>query len=179
MTALIAWLWLQETTPRRTVCAAFLALLGVAITVSGSLGGGTLLGDGLALAMAVSISVMTFVARRRARLPALLTACLASLVAALAVLPLGQATGASFAISWLSAGWLAAFGILTMAVALPCYLSGAATVPAGKAMLISAFETPLAPLWVWLAFAGIPPNASLVGGGVVALAISWQLGADS
>ena len=40
-----------------------------------------------------------------------------------------------------------------MAVALPSYLAGAATVPAGKAMLISALETPLAPLWVWLAFA--------------------------
>ena len=179
LTALIAWMWLHETTPRRTVCAAFLALFGVAITVAGSLGGGTLSGSGLALAMTASISLMTVVARRHARLPALLTACLASLGAALAVLPLGQATGASFAIPWPSAAWLAAFGILTMAVALPCYLSGAATVPAGKAMLISALEMPLAPLWVWLAFAETPPTASLAGGGVVALAILWQMSGGS
>lgn len=178
MTALIAWLWLREKTPRRTLCAAFLALLGVAVTVAGSFGGGALPGDGLALAMTVSISLMTVLARRHARLPASLTACLASLVAALAVLPLGWAAGASFAISAPVAGWLAAFGILTMGVALPCYLSGAAAVPAGQAMLISTLEMPLAPLWVWLAFAEIPPSASLIGGGVVALAILWQLGAN-
>jgi drug/metabolite transporter (DMT)-like permease len=178
LTALIAWIWLHEMTPGRTVCAAFLALFGVAVTVTGALGGGTLLGDALALAMAVSISLMTVVARRHARLPALLTACLASLAAALAVLPLGHATGASFAIPWSSAAWLAAFGILTMAVALPCYLEGAATVPAGKAMLISALEMPLAPLWVWLAFVETPPAASIIGG-VVALAILWQMSTGS
>ena len=71
--------------------------------------------------------------------------------------------------------WLAAFGILTMAVALPCYLSGAASVPTGKAMLISALEMPLAPIWVWLAFAETPPTASVIGGGFVALAILWQM----
>jgi drug/metabolite transporter (DMT)-like permease len=64
---------------------------------------------------------------------------------------------------------------MTMAIALPCYLSGAACVPAGQAMLISTLELPLAPLWVWLAFAEIPPNASLIGGGVVAFAVLWQM----
>jgi drug/metabolite transporter (DMT)-like permease len=179
LTALIAWIWLHEMTPRRTLCAALLAMFGVAITFTGSLGGGTLVGDGLALAMAVSISLMTVVARRHARLPALLTACLASLGAALAVLPLGHAIDGHGMVKSAPAAWLAAFGILTMAVALPCYLSGAATVPAGKAMLISALEMPLAPVWVWLAFAESPPAASVVGGAVVALAILWQMSTGS
>ena len=73
LTALIAWIWLGEKTPRKTLCAASLALFGVAVTVAGSLGSGGFLGDGLALAMAVSISLMTLFARRHARLPALLT----------------------------------------------------------------------------------------------------------
>jgi drug/metabolite transporter (DMT)-like permease len=34
----------------------------------------------------------------------------------------------------------------------------------------------LAPLWVWLAFAETPSTASLLGGGLVALAILSQLG---
>jgi drug/metabolite transporter (DMT)-like permease len=127
-----------------------------------------LLGDGLALTMAVSLSLMTVIARRGARPPALPTACIASLVAALAVVPLGWASGASFVIAWPAVAWLAAFGVMTMAIALPCYLSGAACVPA---------ELPLAPLWVWLAFAEIPPNASLIGGGVVAFAVLRQMGA--
>jgi len=176
LTALIAWLWLHEKTTGRTMCAAVLALIGVAATAAGSLRAGTLLGDGLAFMMAVSMSLMTVLARRHARLPALLTACIASLLAASIVLPLGWVSGASFVVSWQEMGWLATFGIVTMAIALPCYFSGTARVPAGEAMLISALEMPLAPLWVWLAFAEIPPGASLIGGGIVALAIIWQLG---
>jgi drug/metabolite transporter (DMT)-like permease len=179
LTALIAWAWLREKATRRTLCAAILALFGVALTFAGSIGGGKLFGDGLALAMAVSMSLMTVVARRHGRLPALPTACIASLVAALAVLPLGWASGASFVISWQAAAWLAAFGVMTMAIALPCYFAGAAAVPAGQAMLISAAEMPLAPLWVWLAFAEVPSSASLAGGGIVALAILWQLSEKS
>ncbi|MFI5014873.1 MAG: DMT family transporter [Hyphomicrobiales bacterium] len=175
MTALIAWLWLREKATRRTIGAAVLALFGVAVTASGSLGGGTLSGDGLALLMAISLSLMTVIARRHARLPPLPTACIASLVAASAVLPLGWVSSASFVVTWQAAAWLAGFGIMTMAVALPCYLSGAAQVPAGQAMLISASEMPLAPLWVWLAFAETPSSASLIGGGVVALAIIFEL----
>ena len=175
LSALIAWTWLGEITPRGTIYAAVLALIGVATTLVGSLGGGTLLGDGLALAMTASLSLMTVVARRHERFPALLIACLSSIAAALAALPFGHLAGASFLISWSTAGWLAAFGILTMAVALPSYLAGAATVPAGKAMLISALEMALAPLWVWLAFAEVPPTGSVIGGGIAALAILWQM----
>ena len=78
-------IWLREKATRTTVCAAILALLGVAVTAGGSLAGGTLLGDGLALTMAVSMSLMTVIARRHERLPALLTACIASLVAGIVV----------------------------------------------------------------------------------------------
>ena len=136
-----------------------MALLGVAVTVAGSTGGGSLFGDGLALMMAVAMSTMTVVARRHVRLPALLTACVCSLAGALAVLPLGLLSGASFILTWQAMAWLAGFGVTTMAIALPCYLS--------------------APLWVWLAFAEVPSNASLIGGGIVALAIGWQLRSET
>ena len=175
LSALIAWLWLRERASRTTICAAALALCGVAVTVAGSLGHGRLGGDALALAMAVAMSLMTVIARRRAGLPVALTACIASLVAALAVLPLGWISGAGFVVSWRQAAWLAAFGVVNMGIALPCYLAGAGLVPAGQAMLISTLEMPLGPLWVWLAFSETPARASLAGGLVVALAVIWQL----
>jgi drug/metabolite transporter (DMT)-like permease len=174
MTAFAAFLWLGERPARKTLVAAVLALFGVAITVSGSTGG-AILGDSLALAMTIAFSLMTVFARRHARLPALMTSCLSSFVAALAAAPLSWAAGASLAISWSEMGWLAAFGIVAMAIALPCYFLGAARVPAGQTMLISALEMPLAPLWVWLAFAERPSFASFIGGGVVAVAVLWQL----
>ena len=112
MTAFIAWFWLREKAPRRTICAAVLALLGVAITAAGSVDAGTLFGDGLALMMTVSMSLMTVIARRHGQLPALLTACISSLVAASAVLPLGWVSSASFVITWEAMAWLAGFGII-------------------------------------------------------------------
>ena len=175
MTALLARVWLRERASRRTLAAAVLALVGVAVTFAGARGGGALYGDALALLMTISLSLMTVFIRRQARFPALPVAWLASLVAALAVLPCGWAAGASFAISWPEAAWLAAFGVTAMAVAQPCLLAGAALVPGGQAMLISAMELPLAPLWVWLAFAETPSNAAIFGGAIVAAAILWQL----
>jgi drug/metabolite transporter (DMT)-like permease len=178
-TAIIAWLWLGETTSRATLGAALIALIGVAITVSGSFGGGGLLGDALALLMTLAMSLMTVIARRHGGLAPLPTACVASFVAALAALALGLAAGETFVIPWQATAWLAAFGITTMAIALPAYLAGTATVGAARAMLISAFEMPLGPLWVWLAFAETPSAASFIGGAIVALAIVSQLRGSS
>ena len=145
ITAAIAWLWLREAVAGKTLIASIVALLGVGLTVAHSLEAGTLTGDGLALMMTLSLSLMA-VAARGNTLPALVTAVAASLIAARMVLVFGWGEGASFVISWGNAFWLAGFGIVTMAIALPCYLAGAAEVPAGKGMLISALEMPLAPL---------------------------------
>jgi drug/metabolite transporter (DMT)-like permease len=178
LTALIAWVWLGERVTRRTLFSAALAFAGVGGMVVGMVGGGGLFGDALALVMTSAMALMTVFARRHRPLPALLTALLASLVAALAALLIGSLAGSSFVVPAASMAWLAAFGVVTMAAALPAYLAGAACVPAGQAMLISALEMPLGPLWVWLAFAEMPSTAALIGGAVVTVAIISQLGAE-
>jgi drug/metabolite transporter (DMT)-like permease len=174
LTAAAAWLWLREGMARKTLFAAVMAVLGVGLTVAHSLGAGTLLGDALALAMTLSLSLMA-VAARGNTLPAAVTALAASLAATITVLPVGWLASASFAIGWQDGFWLAAFGIVTMAIALPSYLAGAAEVAAGRSMLISALEMPLAPLWVWLAFGETPALATILGGSIVALAILYEL----
>jgi drug/metabolite transporter (DMT)-like permease len=174
VTAALAWVWLREKMARKTLIASLIALLGVGLTVSHSLEAGTGFGDALALLMTVSLSVMT-VAARGNQAPALVMSLLASTTAGLIVLPLGYAEGASFAITAADAFWLAGFGTATMAIALPCYLAGAAQVPAGRAMLISALEMPLAPLWVLLVFGETPATASVFGGILVACAIFYEL----
>lgn len=174
VTAGLAWACLGEALSRRTLAASGLALLGVGVTVTGSVHGGTWFGDGLALAMTLSLSVMAVLARG-SDLPALSAALASSLLTAAAVLTLGWLGGTGVAVTMRDAGWLAAFGAVTIAVAMPCYLWGATNVPAGKAMLISALEMPLAPLWVWLAFGETVPEASLIGGGIVAVAVLSEL----
>ena len=174
MTAGVARVCLGERLSRGTVAAACLAVVGAGITVAGSLRSGSAVGDGLALAMTVALSIVAVLARGAA-LPVLSIAILSSLVAAAAVVPLGWAAGADLLVGWRDAAWLAGFGIASMAVALPCYLLGAMAVPAGEAMLISAMEMPLAPLWVWLGFGEVPSRAALVGGTVVAVAVVFDI----
>ena len=172
--ALVAWQLRGERVSRRTLGAAGLALLGVVVTMGGSLKGGHPLGDLLALLMTLSLSLMAVLTRGSA-----LSASAASLASALLtaafVLPLGWADGSGFALDRSSALWLAAFGAVTMGVAMPSYLAGAALVPSGRAMLISALEMPLAPLWVWLAMGEVPSAAPAIGGGIVLVAVLWDL----
>lgn len=173
-TAAIAWVWRHERMARKTLIASMIALLGVSLTVFHSLEVGTSFGDALALLMTLSLSLMT-VAARGSDVPALVMSLLASATAGLIVLPLGHMQGANFSITAADAFWLAGFGVATMAIALPCYLAGASRVAAGRAMLISALEMPLAPLWVWLAFGDIPALATVFGGILVACSIFYDL----
>ena len=48
---------------------------------------------------------------------------------------------------------------------------GSRLIPAAEAALISVLETPLAPLWVWLAFDEKVSPQVLIGGGVVMVAV--------
>ena len=170
MTAGLAWICLGEQMAPRTLVAACLALVGVAVTVRGSVSTGDALGDGLALLMTAALSIVAVLARSRP-LPPLPTALASSLLAAAIVAPLSLLDGAGLRLQASDALWLATFGVVTMTVALPCYLAGAARVPAGKAMLISAIELPFAPFWVWLAFGEVPASASLIGGAIIVAAI--------
>jgi drug/metabolite transporter (DMT)-like permease len=151
-----------------------LALLGVGLTVSHSLQSGAVFGDALAVCMTMSLSLMA-VAARGNQVPALVMALFVSAAAARVVLPLGTAEGADFSLTARHAYWLAGFGVTTMALALPCYLAGASKVSAGRGMLISALEMPLAPLWVWLAFGEMPASATIVGGFLVATSVACDL----
>ncbi len=175
ITAALAWIGLREPMSRGTLLASALALLGVAVTAAGSVGAGHWLGDLLALLMTLSLSAMAVLARRAAP-PALPVAIVSSLATAAVIAPLGWiGPSGHLAITAREAVWLACFGVVTLAVAMPCYIAGMKRVPAGRAMLISALEMPLAPAWVWLAFGETASPASLVGGVIVALAVWAEL----
>jgi drug/metabolite transporter (DMT)-like permease len=66
-----------------------------------------------------------------------------------------------------------------MGLGLALYVVGAKYIPAAEAALLSILETPLAPLWVWVFFAEVPRNATLWGGGIVLIAVLWQILGDA
>ena len=70
---------------------------------------------------------------------------------------------------------LAAFGLVNSALGLGLFLMGSARIPPIQTALIGALDAPLAPLWVWLAFAEVPTGATLVGAAVILAAVVWHI----
>jgi drug/metabolite transporter (DMT)-like permease len=166
--AVIAWLWLRERVSALTLGGSMLAFSGVALTVAGA-GGGTnsLSGDILAFVMTSAIAAMTVALRRYRGVPMLPTACLSNLLGSV----ISLAFTAPLAVGTVDLGNLALFGLVQMSLGLTFFTIGSRLIPAAEAALITVLETPLAPLWVWLAFGERVSSHALIGGGVVMIAV--------
>lgn len=164
--ALLAWLAIGERITPRTLAGCVGALAGVAIIVSGSLGQISLKGDLLALCMTVAMASIMVIYRKYPDTPGAGPAVLQSLF----LLPVAALLGSPFAVARVEIAILAAFGLL-FAIASVALAEGAKRVPSGQTALLSALETPLAPLFAFILFTEIPSRATFIGGAVVLLAV--------
>jgi len=146
--ALLAWVWIKERISLRLGLGCFGALAGVAIIVQASIG------------------KMNLQGRRYPTTPAAGPAALSSMI----LLPLGFLYGDPFAIALHEFFIMAAFGLI-FAIASVTLAEGMKRIPAGETALLSALETPLAPIFGWMFFAEVPANASLLGGAVILIAV--------
>ncbi|HWA49153.1 MAG TPA: DMT family transporter [Dongiaceae bacterium] len=170
MTAGLAWLWLRERPSLRTTVASTAALAGVAIMAWGSIHGGHLVGDGIAIAMTVLTAGLAVTVRRHRDTPileAVIVGCALAMVSGFMLGDPGSATPVDLA-------WLALFGALTMGFGMAMFTVGARRIPSAQAALLGALETPLAPLWVWIAFNEVPSLATFGGGGLILAALIWH-----
>lgn len=166
MAAAMAWRVMRERASRSALLSSIAAIAGVAVMVG--LGyEGTLLGDALALGMTACMAAMMVVARRYQGIPMLPAACLSAGFSALIALPFAQ-PGLPEGLNLL---YLALFGLVNSALGLALFAIGAKLLPASETALIGALDAPLAPVWVALAFGEMPSGVTLVGGGVVFMAI--------
>jgi len=166
--AVIAWLWLRERVSPLTLGGSLLAFAGVALTVAGAGGGmGSLSGDVLAFVMTSAIAAMTVALRRYREVPMLPTACLSNFLGSLVSL----AFAARLSLGPQDLVHLALFGFVQMSLGITFFTIGSRLIPAAEAALITVLETPLAPLWVWLAFDEKVSPQVLIGGGVVMVAV--------
>ena len=176
--AAIAWIFLREPMGRRTMLAASMALVGIAITVFAgdfsAAANNRVLGDGLALLMVFGFSAVYVMARGKR--PETMTAvnALAAGLSALICLPLA----APLAISWPDLGMMVAFGALTLGLGLTLLIAGIRHIPAGEAALVTLMDVPLSPLWVWLAFNERPGQSAIWGGLIVLAAVLWQMSGE-
>ena len=172
---LMAWLWIGERMTRRLLLGCLGALAGVTLIVQGSLGALSLSGDLLALWMTIVMATLMVLYRRYPATPTAGPAAMSSLL----LLPVALWAGDPLAVSFHDFAVTAAFG-LTFAIASVTLAEGMKRIPAGETALLSALETPLAPLFGWIFFAEIPAAATLAGGAVILLAVvATQLGSRS
>lgn len=168
LTAALAFLWTGERESWTTLAASAASLVGVTIMVGGAARAGHLSGDLLALGMTLAMAVMMVVIRKHRATPMLPASCLSAFLSALVILPFAApASPDSTAMVY-----LALFGTTQFGLGLLLLTLGTRLVSATEAALVSAIETPLAPLWVWLAFAEIPSWPTIVGGTIVMAAVA-------
>jgi drug/metabolite transporter (DMT)-like permease len=169
LAALIARVALGEPISARTGVAMVVAVAGVALMVGGP-GGGSVLGDGLSVTMALAFAISIVISRHRRDVSMLPATCLAQLFLVVAFLPFAAPAAATgddlLALGALGAGQIG-LGLAFLTI-------GARLIPAAQVALITLLEVVLGPLWVWLAVDERPTTATLVGGAVVVVAVVIQ-----
>lgn len=162
--ALISWLVLGERVARRTWIAICCALLGIGIIFAGGLGGGTLVGDLLALGAAISLAGQLSIARH-ARAINLVPALAAGML--LVALLSGTTFASPLSISESDVLWLGLLGCVVVPVAFGLLTLAPRYIPSPEVSLIMQLEAVLGPLWVWLGVGEVPPVATFIGGAIV------------
>lgn len=170
-TAAIDWIWLGQRANWVTLLAAGAALLGMAIMFGGALSAGNVAGDALALAMTLMMSLLMVLVRRHRQTPMLPAAGLSAFLCSALVAPIAH----PLAPDATNFFYLFLFGVTQFGLGLLFLTKGARLISATQTALFNNLETPLAPIWVWLAFGEVPPLLTCVGGAVVLLAVFGEL----
>jgi len=168
------WLFLGELVRRRTWLAMAVALAGTVLMLWGSPGGGSRIGDALALITATAFAAATVVVRWHRSVPMPAAAALAAALAALFALgpaSPSSATGRDLLL-------LALFGIGQLGVGMLLFTAGARLIPVAEASLIGVLECVLGPVWVWLAIGERPGLFALMGGAIILSALVAHTAAD-
>lgn len=170
VTAAIAWVWLSERPTKVVLISSLIAFVGVVTIVSGSLGSLHLRGDLLALWMTIAMSIYMCIYRRYPNTPAAGPAALMSLI----LVPIGFVFGEPLVASMTEIAIMASFG-LVFSIASITLAEGARRLPASETALISAIETPLAPIWAFFLFSEYPAASTIMGGIIILTAVFGSL----
>ena len=167
VTAALAWAILGERESWWTLGATIAAFAGMAIMAGPAVASGHFLGDLLTFAMAVLMALVIVLIRRKRGVNMVPAVCASAFLCALIVWPFAsplQVDVTEFSL-------LALFGVSQFGMGLLLLALGTPLVSATRGALLGVLQTPLATLWVWLAFVEQPAILTLVGGAIVMMAV--------
>lgn len=171
----LAWLAMRERASRPTLVASALATIGVAVMLVGAPLAGNPWGVAMAFATMVAYAGILVLLRWHRNVPMTSAAFLAAVLGAVVTLPFARPT----AVSAEDLLYLMLFGATQTGLAFLLLTLGSRLIPATETALISVLETPLGPVWVWLAFGEVPTTAALVGGAIVLSAVVGHIVVES
>jgi drug/metabolite transporter (DMT)-like permease len=159
---LSAW-FLGERTGILDWITIALVLCGMTLFLLDGLSTGNWLGNGLALASALTFAWLVLLMRRQRDESSIESVILGNVIAALIGLPFmfGQMPGAK---SWLG---LLLLGVFQLGIPYLLYVKAIRHVTALEAVLIPVIEPLLNPLWVMLTIGEKPSGLALIGGAIV------------
>jgi len=166
--ALFSAIFLKERTPLRTWIAILVALGGIAVIFVGSLGGGTIPGDLLALVTALfGAGSLVFIRRKKETnmTPAL---ALSGIIVFLVALPFAH----PLLITARDLTVFAVAGLIILPVSLTLVTLAPRYIPAPEVGLLMLINVVEAPLLVWLFQGETPGKMTFIGGAIIVGALS-------
>ena len=166
--AVFSSLFLREHAPLRTWIATVIGVAAIALIMGDSRGAANLVGDGAALAMAITMAAILTLLRRMRSDSAVAIVALSGLLLALAMLIPSQPLSLSGS-DWL---FMSLLGLVIIPVSFALAFAAPRYLPAPEVGLIFLLETILGPFLVWLVLGEEPPVATLVGGLVLIITLA-------
>ena len=174
LAAIFAWVLIGERPKLVTWLAIFATMIGVMIIVSDGVETGNWLGD-LTSLMAAIVLAFSLVRTRQSGKDLSLSGCLGGMISGLFALPLAIAFSGMPGAPW----WIALNVLIFVPMSGFSLTLAPRYIPAPQVAIFFLLETVLAPIWVWLIFAEVPTDKTLLGGTIVLIAIAghslWQL----
>ena len=175
MTALLAWVFLNEKVDRTTWVTIVIVFVGVAIMIADDFEApNSIFGFFIALLSPTFFAIALVLVRARKQIdtiPATWLAGFVSLVLAASLM------GSLDQIIIEDALWGGMMGV-TLGVGVACYVIGAKYISATHVAVLMLLETALAPIWAWLGIGEKPTIMILLGGLIMFAAVAVRAGIE-
>jgi len=169
--ALLARIFLGERTSPAVLLAVIVAISGIVFMVADQLAldSGAWGGQLVSLAVGFCFAAQT-VALRKFRgvemMPAFVIGGLVTAAIMIGIAGSEQPSLHDLAI-------IAVLGVVQLAIPIACYARGARYLPAVQLALFALLDVVFNPFWAWLAVGETPTLHTVIGGGMIVLAVAW------
>lgn len=174
MAALLSFVLLGERVRSATWIAMILGLAGISFMVADSFTTGNWQGDAVALLAAAGFAVFTVALRWGKASDMMPVSFLGGLFALQLSGLMVWGTGQGFDLPLNEIAIAIALGVILLGLGMTLYTFGSQVVPGAELALLSMTEVVLAPLWVWIVLGETAATATLIGGGILMLAIGFN-----